>query len=558
MVWRLVTCKDWPHIWLNGGFATYSEALYREHSTGYDDFQYYVLGNIAQVYFDEACKLYKRPIVTNKYKYPDELFDAHSYQKGGYVLHMLRNFLGNEIFKEGLKRYLEKYRYSNAESDDLRRILENTSGKDLQLFFNQWVYSAGHPEIDIELSQDKSFIKIIQARMKLSQDKQESKVYTLNVKAKKENTFQISEYGDVQELEWFSIDPHLKILIEIKSITAPTEMLMGQLQYGITAYEKIQAIRYLRLPPSASENTRSNVINALKKIILDDRLFWGISSEAATKLGAFQTHNSYNSLKECFNNGIQNPFIRRAVVSSIGSYIPRQPDALAILKAIVENGDKSYFVELEALAAIGYAKEEYSLEKLTQALEKTGTFIDIIPLGAIDGLRIFAYENKDEHVVESIASLFIKKSKYGNPNGIRESSTSALTDFILRDSNLNQQVYDELLNLLDDSWAHVRSAACDVFGTAFAYDVIKEKHIDQALIDQVISKLEQIARNDLDLLVRRHAELAIESIQKAPPVAIMLMAKEERAMHRKRVMTLRRMRMIDPVSNIIHRHVFKY
>ncbi len=86
------------------------------------------------------------------------------------------------------------------------------------------------------------------------------------------------------------------------------------------------------------------------------------------------------------------------------------------------------------MAAIGYAKEEYSLEKLTQALEKTGTFIDIISLGAIDRLRIFANENKDEHIVESIASLFIKKSKYGNPNGIRESSTSALTDFILRDS----------------------------------------------------------------------------------------------------------------------------
>src|SRR6476620_10375132 len=97
-----------------------------------------------------------------------------------------------------------------------------------------------------------------------------------------------------------------------------------------------------------------------------------------------------------------------------GSYIPRQPDAFAIPKAIIENGDKSYFVEFEALMAIGNAKEQYSLGKLTQALEKTGTFIDIIPLGAIEGLKTFADKNKDERTVASIACLFINKSKYGN------------------------------------------------------------------------------------------------------------------------------------------------
>lgn len=99
----LVTCNDWSNISLNEGFATYSEALYLEHSKGYDEFQYYMIRNIARNYFSEACNLYKRPIVTRKYKYPDELFDAHSYQKGGLILHMLRNYLGNDIFKESLR-----------------------------------------------------------------------------------------------------------------------------------------------------------------------------------------------------------------------------------------------------------------------------------------------------------------------------------------------------------------------------------------------------------------------------------------------------------------------
>ena len=73
-------------------------------------------------YFGEAKNKYKRPIVTNVYKSPEELFDDHSYRKGGCVLHMLRQYVGDENFKRALKLYLERYSYKAVETDDLRKV----------------------------------------------------------------------------------------------------------------------------------------------------------------------------------------------------------------------------------------------------------------------------------------------------------------------------------------------------------------------------------------------------------------------------------------------------
>ena len=158
---NLVTCKDWSNIWLNEGFASYSEALYWEESRKQNEFLFKVHQDMTG-YLDEANKLYKRPIVTRIFKHPDELFDAHSYLKGSCVLHMLRYHIGNTCFKNSLKEYLSTYKYNNAETDDFRRICEKVSGKDLQQFFNQWLFTKGHPLLEIEysLNEDKNGKKI--------------------------------------------------------------------------------------------------------------------------------------------------------------------------------------------------------------------------------------------------------------------------------------------------------------------------------------------------------------------------------------------------------------
>jgi len=138
----LVTCRDWGHAWLNEGFATYFECLWREHHLGYDEFLYDVFG-LLQSYLGEERERYRRPIVTNTYGDPSDLFDRHLYEKGGLVLHMLRRGLGEEAWRASLKHYLERHRGGNVTTPDFQRAIEDVTGRNLEGFFQQWVWAPG-------------------------------------------------------------------------------------------------------------------------------------------------------------------------------------------------------------------------------------------------------------------------------------------------------------------------------------------------------------------------------------------------------------------------------
>ena len=79
----------------------------------------------------------------------DDLFDAHSYEKSGFILHMIRNHIGEHNFRKSLKVYLEKYQNRSAESRDLLKVLEEVSGREMASFFDQWIYREGHPKLEI-------------------------------------------------------------------------------------------------------------------------------------------------------------------------------------------------------------------------------------------------------------------------------------------------------------------------------------------------------------------------------------------------------------------------
>ncbi|MBC7973707.1 MAG: peptidase M1, partial [Myxococcales bacterium] len=152
----LVTCRDWGEGWLNEGFATYSEYLWREHHEGRDaaDLE---LDEWAEAYFGEDSGRYRRTIATKHYEEPIDIFDHHLYEKGGRVLHMLRDVLGTEVFEAALAYYLDKHRLGVVESRDLARAVEESSGKNLDWFFSQWVLDgAGHPELEVAIRWDET------------------------------------------------------------------------------------------------------------------------------------------------------------------------------------------------------------------------------------------------------------------------------------------------------------------------------------------------------------------------------------------------------------------
>lgn len=144
----LVTCKDWSHLWLNEGFATYYTHLYEGHAFGRDAMLYGLYEDAHQKVLPRKDDT--RPIVFNEYTNPMQQFDFRSYPKGGWVLHMLRSQLGDDLYRTCIQAYLEKHAFQSVVSDDLRQVIEEHSGRPFDRFFDQWVYSPRHPDLKID------------------------------------------------------------------------------------------------------------------------------------------------------------------------------------------------------------------------------------------------------------------------------------------------------------------------------------------------------------------------------------------------------------------------
>ncbi len=142
-----VTCESWANLTLNEGFANYSEYLWFEHKYGADAADYHLLEEWSG--YLSSARGNMHPLIDFGYDDKEDMFDAHSYNKGGAVLHMLRNYLGDEAFWAGLNRYLTTNAHTAVEVHDLRLAFEAVSGEDLNWFFNQWYLAEGHPELDI-------------------------------------------------------------------------------------------------------------------------------------------------------------------------------------------------------------------------------------------------------------------------------------------------------------------------------------------------------------------------------------------------------------------------
>lgn len=174
----LVTCENWGNLALNEAFATYGEYLWIEYKYGKDKADWHLKKDLEN-YFFEAEYSHKESLIRTNWTNPDEMFDHHSYAKGGRILHMLRLYLGDEAFFEGLRIYLRRNAYQTAEVHDLRMALERASGEDLNWFFDQWFLAKGHPELEVSYTYDN--IKRVQhVTVKQTQDLQEYPLYLLH------------------------------------------------------------------------------------------------------------------------------------------------------------------------------------------------------------------------------------------------------------------------------------------------------------------------------------------------------------------------------------------
>ncbi|MDQ2977534.1 MAG: M1 family metallopeptidase [Acidobacteriota bacterium] len=142
-----VTESTWADLWLSEGFATYFAGLFVQHYEGEQAFRRY-MAKAAQTYFNYE-KMNRTPIHDTETDDLFKLLNVNNYQKGAWVLHMLRMELGDDAFFRGIRTYYKVHQGATASSEDLRTALEKASGKTLKEFFARWVYGAGHPQYDL-------------------------------------------------------------------------------------------------------------------------------------------------------------------------------------------------------------------------------------------------------------------------------------------------------------------------------------------------------------------------------------------------------------------------
>ena len=381
----LVTCREWSEAWLNEGFATYFEYVWREHIKGRDEADIDLLTD-AEGYFNEAGR-YQRPVVCRQYEEPIHIFDAHLYEKGGRVLHMVRHELGDELFFRSLKQYAERHARGSVETRDLARAIEDVSGRNVDELFDRWINRPGHPDLEAGWQWDedrKVGVLRIEQKQPISAEAPPFKFRTL-VRfeldgQERDEVVLISEGLHAFELKLperptqVIFDPGDVILKSIK-MDKSRALWQRQLQAARLGIDRVLAVAGL------SRLVEPESIKALGAALRGDS-FWAVRAAAARALGRTRRSDALDLLLGTV--GDPHPRIRRGVVAGLGEYRGDERAAAALAR-LLEKGDPSYFVEAEAAASLGKTRAPVALVLLPRVAARQ-SFQDVVRTRAIEGL----------------------------------------------------------------------------------------------------------------------------------------------------------------------------
>lgn len=447
----LVTCAEWPHAWLNEGFATYSEIVFLEEDRGEDEALYELLLN-RRIYLDEDAGRYRRPIVCRTYTDPWTIFDRHLYEKGGWVLRMLHLELGDELFWKGVNLWLTRHRDGIAETQDLVAAFEEATGRNLQGFFDQWVYRAGHPALRLRWRWDGKGKK---GELHLTQTQDVSdaapafkfqvsfrvtgrgwtKTFREKVDAK-EHRFVWTLPGEPLDVEF---DPGLELLAS-STLKKPHSMWLRQLRAGLTSTSR--AI--------AASNVASwggpEAVAALEAAAVREK-FWGAASEIVSALGSVPGQGSVDALRRLLAR-VKNPKILRAVVEQLGR---RGGPADARALAPLARSGRFLLVRAEATRALGqldYARHAALIDRNMKA----ATYRDGVAAAAVSATAA----SRDPRAAKKLLAA----SKPPYRFGARVAAIRALAEYA---PSLPEAV-PALLSLLDEKDERVSLIACAALG----------------------------------------------------------------------------------------------
>ncbi len=455
----LVTCRDWSEGWLNEGFATYSEYLWREAHEGRDaaDLE---LDEWLHNYFGEDSGRYRRPIACRHFEEPIDVFDHHLYDKGGRVLHMLRQVLGDAAFTATLRHYLTKHRFGSVETRDLARAVEDATGRVLDWFFSQWIIDgSGHPELAIGWAWDPdTSLATVTVQQKQKVDAR-TPLFRLPAilrfrvgDADVDVPVEVTEERHSFHVELASepsqaiFDPGRTLLASIDADKS-LALWVGELAGATLGLDRISAARAL----GSKGGARAEV--ALIAALGNDR-FWAVRAAAATALGVVRTDAARDALIRAVV-AEAHPRARRAVVRALGEYRGDER-VIAAIEAIVSAGDASYFVEAEACLTLGKTRAPSAPRLLREAAHRDSHS---------DVIRQHCYRGLAEARDDSAVPMLLEATAWGKVSQGRRAATIALAQLARgrRDRDA-REIRDALERLLADADFRVQSAAIEALG----------------------------------------------------------------------------------------------
>ena len=451
----LVTCRNWSHLWLNEGFATYCEVLWYEHKLGRDEADYLLYSKSRSGRSGAALT---RPIVDRHYASPRSMFDSRAYPKAGWVLHMLRHRVGDDAFFRALKRYGTVYSYQVAETGDLRRTFERLLGHSLERFFFDWTERSAHPVLTVSSRYDADSKQV---RVEVTQDQDgepfafplrvsfavpgRSEPVRLDLAVTEKRQVAFVPVGSRPTL--VRVDPEHTLLAEVKEKKS-RGWWVAQLKKAPRVPERLRAVAHFAT--SRSEADRKLLFETLA----GDK-FYGVRVAAAGAVGRVSDDLSRPVLLAALQQ--ENPFVRAAAAAALGSFAKNSEAAAVaevadVLATAWSDGDPSYKVEAAVLRSLARIRP-LPLKTLEEAL-KRDSHRETIRQAALGALA----RHKDLKAIE----ILLGWTTPDRPRRCRMAAIAGLGQRVIRagtPDSATVRVVKALTGLLEARGPRIRGAA---------------------------------------------------------------------------------------------------
>lgn len=377
----LVTTESWANLTLNEAFANYSEYLWNEYKYGEDQAALKLVAEMEGYFAESESK--QVDLIRFDYADSEEMFDVHSYNKGGVVLNMLRREVGEEAFFKALNLYLTQHAFQSVEVHDLRLAFEKVTGRDLNWFFNQWFLDKGHPELVFEVDYSQPENILISAYQ--SQNLENTPLYRLPIEVswyeegeRKSRTFQMT-----RAFQQFALENGTKVeqvyldegknLLARRSQEISSDRFLRQFkesQLGVARYEALDSL---------FARGEEELLTELVPMAVADN-FWSVREKV---LGFLQTDPEWrdrivgleDKIYELAEKDTKNS-VRSAALDLLGVWAPEKYQRAFIRLA----NDPSYLVAGSALMGLVSASESPVEQAVIERYAEDANFRITVPV----------------------------------------------------------------------------------------------------------------------------------------------------------------------------------